>query len=61
MASAHDSPLGEYIRRQGELQELSLRQLADLVGISTPYLPQIEGAEGAATGGEGTSRPRAPR
>ena len=47
MASAHDSPLGEYIRRQRELQELSLRQLADLVGISNAYLPQIEGAEGA--------------
>jgi transcriptional regulator with XRE-family HTH domain len=42
MASASDSPLGEYIRRQRELQELSLRQLADLVGISNPYLSQIE-------------------
>jgi transcriptional regulator with XRE-family HTH domain len=42
MASAPDSPLGEYIRRQRELQELSLRQLADLVGISNPYLSQIE-------------------
>jgi transcriptional regulator with XRE-family HTH domain len=36
------SPLGEYIRRQRELQELSMRQLADLVGISNPYLSQIE-------------------
>ena len=36
------SPLGEFIRRQRELQELSLRQLADLVGISNPYLSQIE-------------------
>ena len=42
MASAPDTPLGEYIRRQRELQELSLRQLADLVGISNPYLSQIE-------------------
>jgi transcriptional regulator with XRE-family HTH domain len=36
------SPLGHYIRRQRELQELSMRQLADLVGISNPYLSQIE-------------------
>lgn len=42
MASAPDSPLGGYIRRQRELQKLSLRQLADLVGISNPYLSQIE-------------------
>jgi transcriptional regulator with XRE-family HTH domain len=37
-----ESPLGEFIRRQRELQELSMRQLADLVGISNPYLSQIE-------------------
>jgi transcriptional regulator with XRE-family HTH domain len=42
MASAPDSPLGDYIRRQRELQKLSLRQLADPVGISNPYLSQIE-------------------
>jgi transcriptional regulator with XRE-family HTH domain len=36
------SPLGEFIRRQRELQKLSMRQLADLVGISNPYLSQIE-------------------
>ena len=42
MASAPDSPLGDYIRRQRELQELSMRQLADLAGISNPYLSQIE-------------------
>jgi transcriptional regulator with XRE-family HTH domain len=36
------TPLGEFIRRQRELQELSMRQLADLVGISNPYLSQIE-------------------
>jgi transcriptional regulator with XRE-family HTH domain len=33
---------GEYIRHQRELQELTMRQLADLVGISNPYLSQIE-------------------
>jgi transcriptional regulator with XRE-family HTH domain len=42
MASLPDCPLGGYIRRQRELQKLSLRQLADLVGISNPYLSQIE-------------------
>jgi transcriptional regulator with XRE-family HTH domain len=36
------SSFGEYIRRQRELQELTMRQLADLVGISNPYLSQIE-------------------
>jgi transcriptional regulator with XRE-family HTH domain len=34
--------LGEYIRRQRELSELSMRQFAGLVGISNPYLSQIE-------------------
>jgi|SRR3954464_5719981 len=34
--------LGEIIRRQRELSELSMRQFADLVGISNPYLSQIE-------------------
>src|ERR687885_2650217 len=33
--------LGEIIRRQRELSALSMRQFADLVGISNPYLPQI--------------------
>ena len=42
MGSAPDSPLGEYIRQQRELQKLSMRQLANLVGISNPYLSQIE-------------------
>jgi transcriptional regulator with XRE-family HTH domain len=37
-----ESPLGVFIRRQRELQALSMRQLADLVGISSPYLSQIE-------------------
>src|SRR4051794_7125209 len=35
-------PLGELIRRHRELQELSMRQLASMVGISNPYLSQIE-------------------
>ena len=38
----HESPLGAFIRRQRELQKLSMRQLADLAGISNPYLSQIE-------------------
>ena len=36
------SPLGEIIRRQRELQALSMRQFARMVGISNPYLSQIE-------------------
>jgi len=34
--------LGELIRRQRELSELSMRQFASLAGISNPYLSQIE-------------------
>jgi transcriptional regulator with XRE-family HTH domain len=34
--------LGEIIRRQRELAELPMRQLAAMVGISNPYLSQIE-------------------
>jgi transcriptional regulator with XRE-family HTH domain len=34
--------LGEIIRRQRELNKLSMRQFADMVGISNPYLSQIE-------------------
>jgi transcriptional regulator with XRE-family HTH domain len=37
-----EGPLGAYIRRQRELQEMSMRQLAEMVGISNPYLSQIE-------------------
>jgi transcriptional regulator with XRE-family HTH domain len=37
-----DTPLGTYIRKQRELQALSMRQLANLAGISNPYLSQIE-------------------
>ena len=34
--------LGEFIRRQRELAHLSVRQLAEMCGISNPYLSQIE-------------------
>jgi transcriptional regulator with XRE-family HTH domain len=37
-----ESSFGEHIRRQREVHELTMRQLADLVGISNPYLSQIE-------------------
>jgi len=41
--SADDQPkLGEIIRRQRELAELSMRQVATMAGISNPYLSQIE-------------------
>jgi transcriptional regulator with XRE-family HTH domain len=36
------SALGEYIRRQRELRDLSVRQVAEMAGISNPYLSQIE-------------------
>ena len=45
MASKKADPyvnLGEFIRRQRELAQLSVRQLADMCGISNPYLSQIE-------------------
>jgi transcriptional regulator with XRE-family HTH domain len=38
----HLPSLGEVIRRQRELAELPMRQLAAMVGISNPYLSQIE-------------------
>ena len=42
MASRSAAALGEIIRRQRELAELSMRQFAELAGISNPYLSQIE-------------------
>lgn len=44
MAQAEDpwTTLGGIIRRQRELASLPMRQLADTVGISNPYLSQIE-------------------
>jgi hypothetical protein len=38
--------LGEIIRRQRELSELSMRRFAQLAGISNPYLSQIERGTG---------------
>jgi transcriptional regulator with XRE-family HTH domain len=42
MANRGAAPLGEIIRQQRELAEMSMRQFADLAGISNPYLSQIE-------------------
>jgi transcriptional regulator with XRE-family HTH domain len=42
MASRTSQALGEIIRQQRELAEISMRQFAELAGISNPYLSQIE-------------------
>jgi transcriptional regulator with XRE-family HTH domain len=42
MPSRSTTALGEIIRQQRELAELSMRQFAELAGISNPYLSQIE-------------------
>lgn len=42
MAARGRAALGEIIRQQRELAELSMRQFAELAGISNPYLSQIE-------------------
>jgi transcriptional regulator with XRE-family HTH domain len=43
VADSHAPPtLGEIIRRQRELSAMSMRQFAEMVGISNPYLSQIE-------------------
>jgi transcriptional regulator with XRE-family HTH domain len=42
MADDTSVPLGELIRQQRELAEMSMRQFAGLAGISNPYLSQIE-------------------
>jgi transcriptional regulator with XRE-family HTH domain len=39
---ADATALGEFIRRQRELSEMSMRQVAAMAGISNPYLSQIE-------------------
>ena len=36
------SSLGDAIRRQRELSQVSMRQFAQMAGISNPYLSQIE-------------------
>jgi transcriptional regulator with XRE-family HTH domain len=42
LARSGPPSLGEFIRNQRELHELSMRQLARMAGISNPYLSQIE-------------------
>src|SRR5437660_3297673 len=42
MPSRTSGALGEIIRRQREVAEMSMRQFAELAGISNPYLSQIE-------------------
>jgi transcriptional regulator with XRE-family HTH domain len=42
MANKTGAALGEIIRQQRELAEMSMRQFAQLAGISNPYLSQIE-------------------
>ena len=42
MAARTSAALGEIIRQQRELAEMSMRQFAELAGISNPYLSQIE-------------------
>lgn len=42
MTDRSAAALGEIIRRQRELAELSMRRFAGLAGISNPYLSQIE-------------------
>ena len=45
MSSKPDEPwkgLGEFIKTQRELANLSLRQLSDLARVSNPYLSQLE-------------------
>jgi transcriptional regulator with XRE-family HTH domain len=42
MADEQPANLGEYIRRQRELHAMSMRQVAEMAGISNPYLSQIE-------------------
>ena len=38
----HRRDIGQFIREQRTLAELSVRRLADLAGVSNPYLSQIE-------------------
>lgn len=40
--SDHRRDIGQFIREQRTLAELSVRRLADLAGVSNPYLSQIE-------------------
>jgi transcriptional regulator with XRE-family HTH domain len=42
MAHERLSKVGEFIKAQRRLADLSLRQLADLAKVSNPYLSQVE-------------------
>jgi transcriptional regulator with XRE-family HTH domain len=42
VVAAQRTTLGEIIRSQRELNALSMRRFADMVGISNPYMSQIE-------------------
>lgn len=42
MAALKVSSIGEYIKEQRSNAQYSLRQLAELAGVSNPYLSQIE-------------------
>lgn len=41
-ANGSDNDIGAFIKQQRELAELSLRRLAEMAGVSNPYLSQIE-------------------
>ena len=42
MSADDETPLGQFIRGQRELHDMSMRQLAAISGISAPYMSQIE-------------------
>jgi transcriptional regulator with XRE-family HTH domain len=42
MATFKVGSLGDYLREQRRIAQLSLRQLAEAAGVSNPYLSQIE-------------------
>lgn len=41
-AAVNDADVGPFIREQRRLAELSVRRLAEMAGVSNPYLSQIE-------------------
>jgi len=42
MATSKVGSIGEYIKEQRQRAKVSLRQLAEVTGVSNPYLSQIE-------------------
>ena len=42
MATSKVGSIGEYIREQRQRAKVSLRQMAEVTGVSNPYLSQIE-------------------